>query len=111
MSSRPTPVRPRGEPASLRRLSRQFSTVGVDIPAARLREIAGGADATDSERLDVGFALLATATLAEDRHARRHRTRRRYLHWVVIAGALLVALNVLAGLGFVLFQLIGQAHA
>ena len=111
MSSRPNPVRLRGEPVSLRRLSRQFTAVGVDISAARLREIAGGADATESERLDVSFALLATATLAHDRQASRHRARRRCLHWLVVSGALLVALNLLACLGFVLCLLVQQAHA
>jgi uncharacterized membrane protein YgcG len=42
-------VRLTTEPVSLRRLSRRFSTVGVEIPASRLREIADGQAATDDE--------------------------------------------------------------
>lgn len=110
MSARPTNVRLSGDPVSLRRLSRRFATVGVDIPAARLRQIADGDPATESELVDVSFALVATATLAADRRAIRRRARRRCLHWMVVTGALLTALNLLACLGFVLYLLTQQAH-
>ena len=105
MTSRSSPVRLRDDAVSLRRLSRRFATVGVDISAGRLREIAGGDPASDDELVDVSFALVATATLAEDRRAKRGRSRRRVLHWLTVAGAALVALNLLACLGFVLFLL------
>ena len=105
MTARPSPVRLTTEPVSLRRLSRRFSTVGVDIPASRLREIADGQAATDDELVDVSFALVATATLEADRRAKRGSWRRRLLHWLMVAGAILIALNLLACMGFVLFLL------
>ena len=105
MTSRPSPVRLRDEPVSLRRLSRRFAAVGVDISAGRPREIAAGDPTTDDELVDVSFALVATATLAEDRRAQHGRSRRRVLRWLMVAGAILVALNLLACLGFVLFLL------
>ena len=110
MSARPTNVRLSGDPVSLRRLSRRFATVGVVIPAALLRQIADGDPATESELVDVSFALVATATLAADRRAIRSRARRRCLYWLVVTGALLTALNLLACLGFVLYLLAQQAH-
>ena len=105
MTARPSPVRLHDEPVSMRRLSRRFATVGVDIPAGRLREIADGYPATDSEVVDIGFALVTTASLSDERRAKRGRTRRRLLHWLMVAGAILIALNLLACLGFVLFLL------
>jgi len=90
----------------MRRLSRRFATVGVDISPARLREIADGYPATDSEVVDVNFALVITATLSGERRANRVRARRRVLHWLTVAGAILIALNLLACLGFVLFLLV-----
>jgi hypothetical protein len=98
-------VRLRDEPVSMRRLSRRFAAVGVDIPAGRLREIADGHPATDSEIVDVNFALVVTATVSDDRRAKRGRVRRRVLRWLTVVGAILVALNLLACLGFVLFLL------
>ena len=89
----------------MRRLSRRFAAVGVEISAGRLREIAEGHPATDAEIVDVNFALVATATLAEERRVKRGQSRRRLLHWLMVSGAILVALNLLACLGFVLFLL------
>jgi hypothetical protein len=105
MTAQPGPVRLRDEPVSMRRLSRRFAAVGVDIPAARLREMADGYPATDTEIVDVSFALVITANLSEERRAKRGRVRRRLLHWLMVAGAILIALNLLACLGFVLFLL------
>jgi len=105
MTSRPSPVRLRDEPVSLRRLSRRFAAVGVEISAGRLREIAAGDPTSDDELVDVSFALVATASLAEDRRARRGRSRQRVVRWLMVSGAILVALNLLACLGFVLFLL------
>ena len=64
MTARPSPVRLTTEPVSLRRLSRRFSTGGVDIPPSRLREIAEGQAATDDELDDVSFALVALVGFA-----------------------------------------------
>ena len=105
MTARPSPVRLHHEPVSMRRLSRRFAVVGVDIPAGRLREIADGDPATEAEIVDVNFALVATATLADERRTQRGRTRGRLLYWFMVSGAILVALNLLACLGLVLFLL------
>ena len=105
MTARPSPVRLRDEPVSMRRLSRRFATVGVDISPGRLREIADGHPATDSEIINVNFALVVTSTLSDERRAKHVRARRRVVHWLTVAGAILIALNLLACLGFVLFLL------
>lgn len=93
--------------AGPRRLSRQFSTVGVDIPAGRLRTIASEGPATEDEWVDVSFALMATTLLAEERRSRRARAQRRVAHWAVVATATVLALNALLCLG-VLFLTLAQ---
>jgi hypothetical protein len=102
MTAWPDPVRSGGE---LRRLSRRFSAVGVDIPPARLRQIAEGAPASEGEWVDVSFALVATSLVIEQRRTKRGRTRRRLVHWGIVAGAVVVALNVLLCLGLLFFVL------
>ena len=102
MTAWPTPVRSDGE---LRRLSRRFGTVGVDIPAARLREIADGAPASEGEWVDVSFALVATNLLTDQRRSKRSRARQRLVHWSIVAGAVVVALNILLCLGLLFFVL------
>ena len=102
MTAWPSPVKSGGE---LRRLSRQFSTVGVDIPASRLRAIAAGAPATEGELVDVSFALVATNLVAEQRQSKRVRAQRRVAHWALVGGAILVALNALLCLGLLFFVL------
>lgn len=96
---------PAGSGGELRRLSRRFSTVGVDIPPSRLREISVGAPASETEWVDVTFALVATNFMAEQRHVKRVRAQRRVLHWALIGGAVLVALNALLCLGLLFFVL------
>lgn len=88
-----------------RRLSRRFSTVGVDLPAARLREIAAGGAATPRELVDMDFALVATAFQREQRHAQRGRRRQRWVRAAVVSGAILLALNLLISLGLLFFVL------
>ena len=105
MTVRPSPVGLRHEPVSMRRLSRRFAAVGVDISPGRLREIADGDPATEAEIVDVNFALVVTATLDEERRAKRGRARRRLLHRLMVTGTIVVALNLVACLGFVLFLL------
>ncbi|MBU3750864.1 MAG: hypothetical protein FGM52_10515 [Mycobacterium sp.] len=102
MTAWPTPVRSDGQ---LRRLSRRFGAVGVDIPAARLREIAAGAPASEREWVDVSFALVATNLLTDQRRTKRIRARRRLAHWGVVVAAVVVALNVLLCLGLLFFVL------
>ena len=111
MTAWPNPVR-LNEPITrrgLRRLSREFSTVGVDIPAARLREIARGEPATEAEWVDVKFALAATGILAEQQRGKRGRARGRWLRRFTVMGSIVVALNLLACFAF-LFYLLTQ-HA
>jgi hypothetical protein len=96
---------PAGSGGELRRLSRQFSTVGVDIPPSRLRAIASGAPATEGEWVDVSFALVATNLMAEQKQTKRVRTQRRIVHWALVGGAVLVALNALLCLGLLFFVL------
>jgi hypothetical protein len=100
MTAWPNSVHSGGE---LRRLSRRFSTVGVDIAAERLREIAEGAPATEAEWVDVSFAMVATNLLTDQRRTKRGRTRRRLVQWCIVAGAVVVALNVLLCLGLLFF--------
>ena len=102
MNAWPNSVRSDGE---LRRLSRRFGAVGVDIPPARLREIAAGAPASEREWVDVSFALVATNLVSDQRRTRRSRAQKRLAHWAVVAGAVVVALNVLLCLGLLFFVL------
>lgn len=102
MTTWPNQVRSGGE---LRRMSRRFSAVGVDIPPSRLREIAAGAPATEGEWVDVSFALVATNLMADQRRTKRARAQRRVVHWALVGGAVLVALNALLCLGLLFFVL------
>lgn len=79
-----------------RRISRRFARVGVDIPAARLREMAAGATASPDELADVQFALVAVETQREERRAKVSRTKRRGLNWLIVAGLIVTSLNLLA---------------
>ena len=100
MTAWPNSVHSGGE---LRKLSRRFSTVGVDIAPQRLREIADGAPATEREWVDVNFAMVASTLVTEQRRTRRGRVRHRLVHWAIVAGAVAVALNVLLCLGLLFF--------
>lgn len=107
MTAWPNPVRADGE---LRRLSRRFGTVGVDIPPSRLREIAEGAPASESEWVDVSFALVATNLLTDQRRTKRIQARRRIVHWSIVAGAVVVALNILLCLGLLFYVLTQHSY-
>lgn len=106
MTAWPNPVYSGGE---MRRLSRRFSTVGVEIPPALLREIASGAPASEGEWVDVCFALVATDLLGEWRRAKRVRAGRRLAHWGIVVAATIIALNVLLCLGLLFFVLTQHA--
>jgi hypothetical protein len=89
-----------------RRLSRRFAGVGVGIPAARLQEIAAGAPVSDNELTDVNFALTATEIKREERHAKFVRSQHRVVHWLIVAGLVLVVVNFLLCVAYLLFSLV-----
>jgi hypothetical protein len=78
-----------------RRLSRRFSGVGVAIPATRLQQLQAGASAGDDELTDVEFAIAATEIQHEQRLAALKRSRRRAVHWLIVAGLVLLSLHSL----------------
>jgi hypothetical protein len=105
------PLRPAwlaGQPVSrrkLRRLRRRLESVGVDVPADRLRRIAAGDPPTAAELVDITFADLATSLRGDQRHRKRVRAQRYCLHSAVVIGATVVALNLLVCLGLLFFTL------
>ncbi|ORW97527.1 membrane protein [Mycolicibacter terrae] len=86
-------------------MSRRFAGVGVQIPAARLREMAAGMPLASAESIDYMFALAATAVKREQRLARAQRNRRRLVHALIVAGLMLAALNLLICMGYVFVSL------
>lgn len=95
-----------GHPVSrrwLRRVSRQFATVGVMVSPARLQQIASGSPASEAERFDILFAEAALHIKGDQRRGRRFRVQRRCVQSVIVFGAIVVALNVLIGLGLGFF--------
>lgn len=87
----------------LRRLSRQYATVGVDVPAGRLRQIAGGCPASDAERVDIAFADAALRFHGERRHHTRVRAQRRCVHSLIVAGSAVLAMAFLISLALAFF--------
>ena len=81
-------------------MSRRFAGVGVTIPPARLREIMAGASLPSEESVDLNFALAATEIKRSDRHARARRARQRVVHWLLVAGLVVAALNLLICVGY-----------
>lgn len=97
-----------GRPVSrrrLRRLSRLYATVGVTVPAARLRQIANGCPASATETVDITFAEVAIGIRGERRHDKRVRAQRRCVHSAIVAGSVVVALIVLICLALAFFML------
>ncbi|MGH3971557.1 MAG: hypothetical protein ACRDTV_26550, partial [Mycobacterium sp.] len=88
-----------------RKMSRRFAGVGVGIPAARLREIAAGAPFASDEQVSVSFALAATELKREERIAKLQRRRRRAIYWLIVAGMVLAALNLLLCMTYVFIVL------
>lgn len=88
-----------------RRMSRRFAGVGVTIPPARLRQMRAGAPLASNESVDLNFALAATEIQREQRVAKARRTRRRLGHWLIVAGLILAALNLLICMGYVFVTL------
>jgi hypothetical protein len=94
-----------GSRRQLKRLSRNFAGVGVGIPPERLQQIVAGGTATDDEMVDVTFALTATQLLSERRRSKLGRAQRRCVRGIILAVAILIAINVLLCLGLMLFVL------
>lgn len=87
----------------LRRVSRQFATVGVDVSPERLRHIASGGPASEAERFDIAFAEVALHIKGDHRRSRRSRAQWFCVRSVIVSSAVVVALNVLIGLGLAFF--------
>ena len=97
-----------GHPVSrrrLRRLSRQYGSVGVHVPAGRLRQIAGGCPASERELVDIAFADAALRFRGERRHDTRVRAQRSCLHSLIVAGSAVLALAFLISLALAFFML------
>jgi hypothetical protein len=90
-------------------MNRRFAGVGVRIRATRLQEIAAGAPVVDDEMTDISFALAATGLVRERRQAKFERNRRRGIQWLIVAGMIIVVLNLLLCMAFVLFSLAQHA--
>jgi hypothetical protein len=88
-----------------RRLSRRFDGVGVAIPATRLRQIAAGAIADDDELTDVSFAIAATEIQHEQRLAKLKHSQRLAVHWLIVAGLVLLLLSSLLCMALLVFSL------
>jgi hypothetical protein len=86
-------------------MSRRFAGVGVGIPPARLQQIAAGAPLASAELFDVKFALCATEIKRQDLRARFERSRRRAFHYLIVAGLILAALNLLLCMAYVFVSL------
>jgi hypothetical protein len=86
-------------------MSRRFAGVGVRIRASRLQELAAGAAATDTERIDVTFALAACEIEREDFSVKMIRARRRCGRWLLVAAMAVVALMGLVGVAYLVLTL------
>ena len=86
-------------------MSRRFAGVGVGIPAARLQQIAEGASFASDELVDFEFALCATELKREERRAKLKRSQRRAAHWLIVAGLVLAALNLLLCMAYLFISL------
>ncbi|HKP43975.1 hypothetical protein [Mycobacterium sp.] len=88
-----------------RRISRRCAGVGVPIAPARLQQIAAGAPCAESELTDLKFALTATEIQREERLTNFERRRRRGIQWLIVAGVVLVLLNLLICMAFVVLSM------
>ena len=86
-------------------MSRRFEAVGVGIAPERIRAISKGRPASEDELVDVSFALTVTQLLNEKRRSKRARAQRHCTHGLMILAGVVVALNILLGLGLALFIL------
>lgn len=87
-------------------MSQRFAGVGVGIPPARLQEIAAGAPPAADELVSVDFALAAIEIKREERLAKFKRSQRRGIRWLIVAGLVLVALNLLLCMAYIFIGLV-----
>jgi hypothetical protein len=78
-----------------RQMSRRFADVGVGIAAARLREIATGAPASEAELTDVEFAVWASEFKHDEFLAKFERAKRECLKGLVVVVMAVVMLAFL----------------
>ena len=91
-----------------RRMSRSFAGVGVSILPARLRQLSAGAAFANGELTEIKFALIATEIRRQQHHAKFERGRRRFVRWLLVAGLVLVALNLLISMEYVFLSVTEQ---
>ncbi|MEZ0049845.1 hypothetical protein ABIA30_000835 [Mycobacterium sp. MAA66] len=89
-----------------RRLSRRFTTVGVQIEPDRLQQIWAGSPCAEDEHVDVNFALVATAFHHEARNCALTRARSRLLRWSLIGAMTLLSLSVLICLTLAMLSMV-----
>jgi len=89
-----------------RRLSRDFATIGVRIPAERLQEISAGATLACAEHTDINFALLATAYNREARPTMVAQVRRHAGRWLLVTTMALVSLSALIALALLMLNMV-----
>jgi hypothetical protein len=92
-------------------MSRSFAGVGIAILPARLQQIAAGVAFANGELTDVTFAMIATEFRRKERHAKFERVRRRCIWWLLVAGLILAALNLLITILYIVFSLTNQLSA
>jgi hypothetical protein len=85
-------------------MSRRFAGVGVGIGAARLRDMSVGAPASDDELTDVNFALAVTELQREKRRAKLAAGRRWSTRCLLVAGMIVLMLNLLACMAYLFFS-------
>jgi hypothetical protein len=88
-----------------RRISRRCARVGVPIAPGRLQQIAAGAPCAASELIDLKFALTATEIQREERLTKFERRRRCGIQWLIVAGMVLVLLNLLICIAYVVLSM------
>lgn len=88
-----------------RQISRRFADVGVGIAPARLQEIAAGSPCEANELMDLKFALTATEVQREYRQAKFHHIRRCGIQWLIVAGMVLLLLNVLVCMAYAVLSM------
>ena len=67
--------------------------------------IAAGQPPSETERFDIAFAEAAIRIQGDQRQGKRVQVQRRCVHCAIVAGAVVVALNVLLCLGLAFFML------
>ena len=104
----PHPAHMRNQSLSRRQarlMSRRFSHAGVGIAAARLREIATGAPASEAELVDVEFAFVAGELQHAELLAKYEHAKRQCVRGLLVAAMTLVLLGVLVSMTVLMLSL------